>query len=164
MSEHERPRTLDIWARLMRGHAAMGHALSAHLRGDDGLTVNQFATLLLLSQAEKHRMRRVDVADGLQLTRSGVSRLLDALEESGLVKKGTSRRDARITYAVLTDAGQKKLEHASRSHRAAIRAVFAERYSDHEVDTLIELLGRLDGVRAESRTDGSGPTESGHLR
>ena len=110
----------------------MRRALSAHLQVEDGLTVNQYAALLLLSKAEEHHMRRGDVADGLQLTPSGVSRLLDGLEEFGLVEKGNSQRAGRITYAVLTNAGRTKLEQASRSHRAGVRALFAQRYSDHE--------------------------------
>ena len=124
----------------------MRRALSVHLQVEDGLTVNQYAALLLLSQAEQHHMRRGDVADGLQLTPSGVSRLLDGLEQFGLVEKGNSQRDGRVTYALLTDAGRKKLEQASRSHRAVIGAVFAQRYSDHELNTLVELLGRLAGA------------------
>ena len=87
-------------------------------------------------------MRRGDVADGLQLTPSGVSRLLDGLKSSGSSRRATLQRDGRITYAVLTDAGR-TLEQASRSHRADIRALFAQRYSDHELNTLVELLGRL---------------------
>ena len=69
--------------------------------------------------------------------------MLDGLEEFGLVDKGNSQRDGRITYAVLTDAGQKQLDQASHTHRAVIGAVFAQRYSDHELNTLVELLGRL---------------------
>jgi DNA-binding MarR family transcriptional regulator len=154
----EQSRTLDVWARLLRGNAGMRRVLTADLRGDDGLTVNQYAALLLLWQAEHHQMRRIDVAAGLQLSPSGVSRLLDGLERCGLVKKGESQRDARITYAVLTAAGREKLEQASRSHRAAVDAVFAERYSNHELETLIELLERLAGVGAGTRIEARGAT------
>ena len=66
----------------------------------------------------------------------------------GLVTQRSSEDDGRVTHAVLTDAGQKKLEHASRSHGATVRAALAEHYSDDEVDTLIELLGRLAGDAA----------------
>ena len=64
------------------------------------------------------------------LTPSGVTRLLDGLERAGYVEKGSCDTDARITYAVLTDAGLEKLREASRSHITQIRAFFGERFDD----------------------------------
>jgi len=72
--------------------------------------------------------------------------VLDGLRAKGLVDKGACPSDARVTYALLTDAGVGKLGEASCSHVAAIRALFEERYSQSEITTLIELLGRLPGA------------------
>ena len=74
-------------------------------------------------------MRGVDLANSLQLTPSGVTRLLAGLRERGFVDKLSCAEDARVTYAVLQDAGRNKLAEASCSHVAAIRALFEERYS-----------------------------------
>jgi DNA-binding MarR family transcriptional regulator len=137
---------LDVWVRLLRGHAAMRRTLSSELHGEHGLTVNDYEALLLLSRAEDGQLRRVDLADGLQLTPSGVTRLLDGLEKQGLVCKGVCESDARVTYAVVTEAGLKKLREASSSHIAAIRALFEERFSHPELGRLAELLGRLPGA------------------
>ena len=46
-------------------------SLSADLQAEHGLTVNDYEALLLLSRAEDGRLRRVDLADGLQLTPPG---------------------------------------------------------------------------------------------
>jgi DNA-binding MarR family transcriptional regulator len=99
--------------------------------------------LLLLSQAEEQAMRRVDLAQGLGLSPSGVTRLLDGLERDGLVTKGSCSSDARVTYAVLTDDGADRLEQASCSHSSSVRALFEERYTAEELETLAALLGRL---------------------
>jgi DNA-binding MarR family transcriptional regulator len=139
-------RAVDAWVRLLRGHAGMRRAVSAQLQTDHGLTVNEYEALLLLSRAQDNHMRRVDLADSLQLTPSGVTRLLDGLRERGFVDKAACPGDARVTYAVLAGAGQEKLREASCSHMAAIKALFEERYSPPEIDTLIELLGRLPGA------------------
>jgi DNA-binding MarR family transcriptional regulator len=144
LSDQE-PFAIEAWVRLLRGHAATRRALDAQLQGDHGLTVNDYEALLLLSRADGNHMRRVDLADGLQLTASGVTRLLDGLQRQGLVEKATCSSDARVTYAVLTDAGRSKLEVAACSHVAAIRAVFEERYTQAELTTLTELLSRLPG-------------------
>ncbi len=141
---------MGAWIRLLRGHAGMRRSVSAQLQADHGLTVNEYEALLLLSRAENNHMRRVDLADSLQLTPSGVTRLLDGLRARGYVEKAECPGDARVTYAVLSDAGAGKLREASCSHVATIRALFDERYSGPEIDTLVELLGRLPGAGGEA--------------
>ena len=131
------------WLRLLRGSAASRRRLDADLQAGHGLTVVEYEALLLLSQAEERAMRRVDLARELGLTPSGVTRLLDALERDGLVTKGACSADARVSYAVLTDAGAERLDGASCSHEQSVRALFEERFSSEEIETLASLLGRL---------------------
>ncbi len=129
----------------MRTHAALTRELSGKLLADHGLTINDYEALLQLSHAEGGAMRRVDIAERLLLTPSGVTRLLDGLERDGWVAKRSCEHDARVTYAVLTDEGRERLEVASKSHLEQVRGLFEERLSDEEVATLAELLGRLPG-------------------
>jgi len=136
---------ISAWVRLLRGHAAVRRSLSIQLHADHGLTVNDYEALLVLSRAEGKQRRRIDLAQELQLTASGVTRLLDGLEKHGLVEKGSCASDARVTYAVLTKAGERKLDEAACSHVAAVRALFEERYTADELGTLAELLARLPG-------------------
>jgi DNA-binding MarR family transcriptional regulator len=134
---------LTAFVRLLRGHAAVTRALNAQLQAEFGLTINDYEALLRLSRAEDGRMRRIDLANELVLTASGVTRLLEGLERAGYVKKASCESDARVTYAVLTDDGQARFEKASRAHVASIRALFGERFEDEELETLGRLLGRL---------------------
>jgi len=131
--------------RLLRSHSTLSREFSARLVADHGLSITDYGALLLLSYAEGGAMRRVDLAERLLLTPSGVTRLLDGLERDGWVTKGSCESDARVTYAVLTDEGRERLEAAGRSHIAQIREVFEERFSDEELETLVDLLGRLPG-------------------
>ena len=142
----QQPKGLEAWVGLLRAHAALHRSLSAELQADHGLTVSEFEALMLLARAEEQSLRRVDLVERLQLTASGVTRLLDGLEERALVGKARCAEDARVTYAVLTDAGLAKLEAASSSHAAAIQALFEERFTDAEVAQLAELLERLPGA------------------
>ena len=91
-------------------------------------------------------MRRIDLANELLLTASGVTRLLDGLERAGYVRKASCASDARVTYAELTAAGRERFEDASRAHVAAIRKLFEERFDEEELGTLGRLLGRLPGA------------------
>ena len=136
---------LSAWVGLLRGHAALTRALNADLVTDHGLTLNDYEVLLRLSRAPERKMRRVDLAEQVLLTASGITRLLDGLQASGYVDEAACSSDARVTYAVLTAAGHEKLRSAAGLHVAGIHAMFAERYSDDEMATLAELLSRLDG-------------------
>jgi DNA-binding MarR family transcriptional regulator len=144
---------LDAWARLLRGHAAITRALSAELEADHGLTINDYEALLLLSRADEGRLRRVDLAEQLLLTPSGVTRLLDGLERIGLVERAACSSDRRVTYAVLTEGGRARLEEASASHLTGVRAFLEDRFSGQELDQLAELLGRLPGAAGADGSD-----------
>jgi DNA-binding MarR family transcriptional regulator len=135
-----------VWVRLLRSHAATTRAFNRDLIAQHGLTVNDYEVLLLLSRAEDCRMRRVDLAEEVLLTASGITRLLDGLQRAWFVEKGTCSSDARVTYAVLTEAGHAKVAEAADSHLDAVRALFEERFSAEELETLSELLGRLPGA------------------
>jgi DNA-binding MarR family transcriptional regulator len=137
---------LEAWVRLLRGHAALVRDLNAQLLRDHGLTINDYEALLLLANADGGRLRRTDLSKSIQLTPSGVTRLLDGLEAAGFVCKGVCQSDLRVTYAVLTEAGRAKLESASCSHVAAIEELFGEHFTPAEVGSLAELLGRLPGA------------------
>ena len=144
------PAAVDAWVRLLRGHTAVRRTLSAQLQADHDLTISEYEALLVLSREEEGQMRRVDLAERLALTPSGITRLLDGLERAGCVTKAQCASDARVTYAVLTDAGRERVETASGSHVAQIHALFAERYSEEELATLVDLLGRLPGAGGAS--------------
>ena len=139
---------------LLRAHAALTRELNADLVNQHGLTINDYEVLLHLARAERRRLRRVDLADRLILTASGVTRLLDGLERAGYVEKGRCESDARVTYAVLTKDGLDKLREAGNTHVGGIRNAFELRYSEEELATLAQLLARLPlaGSAAESCT------------
>jgi DNA-binding MarR family transcriptional regulator len=137
------------FSRLLRAHVTLSRELSARLVTEHGLTINDYEALLHLAHAENGSLRRVDLAERLMLTPSGVTRLLDGLERDGWVTKGQCDSDARVTYAVLTEEGRERLELAGRSHVAQIREIFVERFSDDELVTLVDLLGRLPGASGQ---------------
>ncbi len=145
-------RAVEAWIRLLRGHAAATRAVEAELLREHGLTINDYEALLVLANADDGRLRRTDLARDLQLTASGVTRLLDELERAGYVDRASCDTDARVTYAVLTDEGRAKLSEASDSHVAAVHELFEEHYSSEELATLAELLGRLPGA-GQARAD-----------
>jgi DNA-binding MarR family transcriptional regulator len=147
------PPAVRLWTRLLRAHASTTRLLSAALQAEHGLTINDYEALYVLSRAENRRMRRVDLARRLLLTPSGVTRLLEGLERSGLVERDTCASDLRVTYALLTDAGAEKLDAASCSHVGSIRELFEEHFSPEEIDALASALGKLPESDGGCATD-----------
>ena len=104
----ERP-GLQAWVSFLRAHAGLTRSLNADLVQTHGLTLNDYEVLLHLARAPDHQLRRVDLAERLLLTASGITRLLDGLERSGCVTTGSCETDARGTSAVSTDEGVARL-------------------------------------------------------
>jgi len=148
----QRPGLL-AWVTFLRTHAALTRALNADLVNAHGLTINDYEVLLHLARAPDRRLRRVDLAERLVLTASGITRLLEGLERAGHVKKARCDSDARVTYAVITDRGLEKLRAASDTHIAGVHELFESRFDDDEIATLAGLLGRLPDGGASSAAE-----------
>jgi DNA-binding MarR family transcriptional regulator len=77
--------------------------------GGQGLGFSDMAVLYAIYSAPEGKIRRVDLADVVGLTASGVTRLLVPLEKIGVVKREVHERDARASYVTLTRAGKELL-------------------------------------------------------
>ena len=143
MSSVETPPRLESWVSFLRAHAAITRQLNADLLNAHGLTLSDYEVLLRLANAENQMMRRVDLAQSVLLTASGITRLLDGLEQSGCVEKVKCDSDARVSYAKLTPGGMLKLREAAGTHLAGIEELFTGRFSDEELERLADLLSRL---------------------
>jgi len=146
LTEHAVEPAVRAWTRLLRAYVSTTRLLSAELQEEHGLTINDYEALLVLSRADGGRLKRVELARSLMLTPSGITRLLQGLEDAGLVERATCATDLRVTYAQLTDPGREKLETAASGHVASIRGLFEEHFAQKEIDAIAEILGKLPGV------------------
>jgi len=113
-------------------HRNLGGCLSAH-----GLGVSEYLVLNQLHNAPNQTLRRIDLAERVGLTASGVTRLLNPMEKVGLVEKAASTRDARVSLVALSSAGKRTLEEAGVAVNHAAQS----------------LLRPLDGERKKSLRD-----------
>jgi DNA-binding MarR family transcriptional regulator len=134
---------LDAWRGYLLSHAAIRRVLDADLLHHHGLTARDYEVLLFLSQAEGRRLAMSELSERTMLTRSGVTRLIDGLQQAGLVERVSCPSDLRVSYAQLTEVGYERLRDASRTHIASVQAAFLDHFTDEEVELLAELLGRL---------------------
>ena len=143
MSSVETRNRLLAWESFLSSHAAITREMTTDLLNAHGLTLSDYEVLLRLARAEGEMMRRVDLAESVLLTASGITRLLEGLERAGFVEKAACASDARVSYAKLTDAGREKFVAARKTHLVGIEELFIGRFSENELDQLAEMLGRL---------------------
>jgi len=134
---------VEAWINLLRAHAVTTRQFSAELLSAHGLTLNDFDVLAQLDRAPEKALKRVDLSERVLLTPSGITRLLKGLEEVGYISNRPCPEDARVTYAVLTTKGEKKLAAARATHIADVREVFSRLFDDDELAVLGQLLERI---------------------
>lgn len=137
---------LDAWRSYLQTHATILRVLDAELIAEHGMTSRDYQVLLYLSQADDRMLPMSALAESTMLTRSGITRLVDGLVGCRLIERVSCPKDARVSYARLTDEGYEKLRQAGCTHIAGIRRLFLEHFTPEEIDVLSSLLGRLPGA------------------
>jgi DNA-binding MarR family transcriptional regulator len=95
-----------------------------------------------------------ELADKAVLSRSNLTRLVDRLEQAGLVERQRSEDDRRGAFAVLTAEGKAMRKRMWPVYQAAIRALFEDQISEAEAATMGKALRRvLDAARSRPAED-----------
>lgn len=131
------------WIRFLATHAAITRELEARLMGTHGLTLSDYDVLVQLARSPEHRLRNIELAKAVVLTRSGVTRLVDGLEKDGLVKRCACADDKRGSFVQITDDGVARLRAAAATHIEGIRELFLEKLGEDGRAQMDELLGKL---------------------
>ena len=117
---------LGPWRAFLAAYALVSRRLDDDLRAEHGMTLAEYAALLQLAEAPDRRLRMNQLADGVFLSRSGVTRLIDRLEADALVERSHCASDGRGAEAVLTELGHARLRQASRTHLRGIETYFLD--------------------------------------
>jgi DNA-binding MarR family transcriptional regulator len=127
------------WSRLER---RLDHSLGA-IRG---ISLAEYRLLRALGDAPGAQASRVDLAQAVGLTPSGVTRALRPMEKLGIVSTVKSKRDARLAIAALTPAGRELLDDASGvvddTMKAVLRRTPELAQQSAEITALLDDIGR----------------------
>lgn len=134
---------MRAWRGLLRAHACLAKRLDAELERAHRLPMSSYEVLLRLQEASGGRMRMCELAEQAQLSRSGLTRLVDRLERDGLLERCSCEHDARGAYACLTEAGRQRLDEARVTHLAVVREHFFSHFSEAELSSLADMWERI---------------------
>jgi DNA-binding MarR family transcriptional regulator len=134
---------LRAWRALLRAHACLAKRLDAELESAHGLPMTSYEVLHHLEEASGGRMRMCELAEQAQLSRSGLTRLVDRMERDGLIERCSCEHDARGSYACLTGAGRERLAEARGTHLAVVREQFFSHFSEGELGSLADMWERI---------------------
>ncbi len=134
---------LRAWRGLLRAHACLAKKLDTELERAHALPMSSYEVLHHLEESSSGRMRMCDLAEQAQLSRSGLTRMVDRLSRDGLIERCSCSHDARGSYACLTQAGRERLSEARGTHLAVIRAQFFSHFSEQELSVLADMWERI---------------------
>jgi DNA-binding MarR family transcriptional regulator len=138
---------------------------------EQDLTLEEFDVLVHLAWTRDGALplRRLvaSMVSGYQLSRSGLTRLLDRMERDGLVERHLSRQDRRQFDVALSARGREVFDRVWPGHNEGIQRYFSAPLTDHDVTVLRRVLAKLIKTNvprveqtAQRRRDGTGSVAS----
>lgn len=127
----------------METHRALELELGRALANDCGLSVQNFEVLLRLARSPERSLRMTDLAAQTTLTKSGLSRAVDGLEDAGLVARERCEADKRGYWARLTDQGYDTVRAAVPHHLGHLETFLTGHLDQRERQQLADLLRKI---------------------
>jgi len=133
---------LRAWRLYFESALALIDVLDAALEGDAGIPLRWYDALVHLEETPDG-LRMNELAERILYSKSGFTRVVDRLEDAGLVQRVRPENDRRSILVVLTDQGRTTMEQARRHHRHAIEQHFSQHLSDSDIKALTRALEKL---------------------
>ena len=149
----------SVWATFLTAHAVLVEQIEARLAAEELPPLGWYDVLWALERAPDQRLRMNELAAQVVLSRSNLTRLVDRLEEAGLVQRQRSADDRRGAYAVLSAAGKAMRKRMWPVYQTAIRELFEASISDAEAAAMGRALRRVLDRLSSGTGSASGAAE-----
>ena len=110
--------------------------------GLHGISFSEYMIMANLSQAPKHTLRRIDLADKVGLSASGVTRLLAPMQKNKLVEKEVNPRDARVSLVKLSKTGARLFSEVSVTFEHSAESL-TSKLTDAQIKKILALTNLL---------------------
>jgi DNA-binding MarR family transcriptional regulator len=143
---------LRAWRGVLNAHAAVVERVEHALADADLPPLAWYDVLWAVRRAPGRRARMAELAEGLTVSRGGLTKLADRLERSGLLRREAADDDGRGVYAVITPAGEEMLRRMWREYSKVLRETFAQAIDPEEAGVIAAGLERaLERTRGAVR-------------
>src|SRR5213083_1271734 len=126
------PERLRTWRLYFESALALVDVLDAELERDAGIPLRWYDALVHLEETPDG-LRMNQLAERILYSKSGFTRVVDRLEEAGLVRRVRPESDRRSILVVLTDKGRAMIDQARHHHRHAIEQHFSCHLTDADI-------------------------------
>src|SRR5438552_12095967 len=133
------PERLRAWRLYFESALALQDILDGELERDAGMPLRWYDALVHLEETPDG-LRMNELAERILYSKSGFTRVVDRLEEAGLVQRVRPENDRRSILVVLTDEGRTAMERARRQHRHALEHDYSQPHSDTDIKPLTRAL------------------------
>jgi DNA-binding MarR family transcriptional regulator len=133
-----------LFGLLLETNARLSRRLGVELEASCDLPLPWFEVLLQLRRAPEGRLKMTQVADAIVHSTGGTTRLVDRLEEAGLVRRQSCPSDRRAIHVEITPAGNERLDEALGVHLRYLDQALAGRLDGAERTALASLLTKLN--------------------
>ncbi len=142
MAADDPDRWMGAWLSLVRTHARLWDEIEAQMRREHGLTMARYDVLAHLD-SNGGRLGLGELASSIVLSPSGLSKLVNRMEASGLIRREPDPRDARSVFAAITPRGRVLVAKARRSHHRLLQQRFGDALDDRDVADLTRVMERV---------------------
>ena len=133
----------DAWRGVIFANAKVLHAVERSLQERTGLTLTFLDVLGRLYDAPDRRLRMQELQERSLFTHTGMTRLVDRIEEAGFVRREPVPGDRRGVFVVLTPEGGEAHEAGIAQHRADVEREFGSRLADEEHRSVADALAQF---------------------
>ncbi|MGH9102256.1 MAG: MarR family winged helix-turn-helix transcriptional regulator [Acidimicrobiales bacterium] len=147
---------MGAWRALVEGSGRLLQRLNEELLAAHGLNLAEYEVLSFLSEAPGGMLRMSALARRAVVSRSGLTRRVDQMVASGLLRRRACPSDRRGTFAELTEEGWERLREAAPSHREGVRRHFLAHLDREELVVLAEGMGAVAAALAPPATQPAG--------
>jgi DNA-binding MarR family transcriptional regulator len=136
------PERLRAWRLYIESALALLDVLDTELEQAVGITQRWYDVLVHLEEAPAG-IPMNELAERILYSKSGFTRVVDRMEEAGLVRRVRPDHDRRSILVVLTDNGAETMEHARRHHRDGIQRHFSQHLTNTDIKALTRALEKI---------------------
>ena len=140
---------LKAWRAVVTSHAAVTDRVQKAFAAADLPPLSWFELMSAVRQSANGRPRMSELAEWLTLSRGGITKLVDRLQDAGYLERVSCSDDRRSLQAELTPAGERMLEEMRVVYSAEVER-YLRSISAEEAELLASVLGRVTQSTCDS--------------